>query len=221
MLITSKASPVTIVGGGEMPKTVWEEIYEKGLLEVDPDLEISKVVEMFEQENVRRILDLGSGAGRHTVYLANKGFDVYGLDSAPTGLAHTIKVLGEKGLVAHLTLHDMATLPYDDEYFDAVISVKVIHHNSLERIRDTVNEIRRVLKMRGLAWISIPVSKNEPSTKQEEIEPGTFLPLDGREKGLPHHYFKMEEIPHLFSGFSVMDLHVDTTNHYSLMARKS
>jgi cyclopropane fatty-acyl-phospholipid synthase-like methyltransferase len=209
-----------IVGGREMPKTVWEEIYEKGVSRTDPHPEISRVAEMFERRRVKRILDLGSGAGRHTVYLAEKGYDVYGLDSAPTGLAHTIKVLAEKGLVAHLTLHDMATLPYDDEYFDAVISVNVIHHNRLKRIRDTIKEIRRVLKARELTWITMPVSKNEPSTKQEEIEPGTFLPLDGREKGLPHHYFKIEEIPHLFNGFSIMDLHIDTTNHFSMTARK-
>jgi len=66
----------------------------------------------------------------------------------------------------------------------------------------------------------MPASKNEPSKRQEEIEPGTFLPLDGREKGLPHHYFRPEEIPILFNGFSVMDLHIDPVNHFSLIGRK-
>nr|MDO8097871.1 class I SAM-dependent methyltransferase [Candidatus Njordarchaeota archaeon] len=132
-----------------MSKTVWEGIYAKSVLEIDPHPEISRIVELFKKENLRRILDLGSGAGRHTVYLADKGFDVYGLDSAPTGLAHTIRALSERGLAAHLTLHDMAALPYDDEYFDAVISVQVIHHNRLEVIRNTVEEISRVLKERG------------------------------------------------------------------------
>ncbi len=203
-------------------KNVWEEIYNKGeLLKRDPHLEANKIAELFKKKKMSRILDLGSGGGRHTVYLASRGFDTYGLDSSPAGLTYTISTLSKKRLTAHLTLHDMATLPYDDEYFDAVISVQVIHHNKLEGIKNTIKEITRVLRNGGLIWITMPVSKNEPSKKQKEIEPGTFIPLDGREMGLPHHYFKMEEISSLFLGFSIIDLHVDTTNHFSLIAKKA
>jgi hypothetical protein len=52
------------------------------------------------------------------------------------------------------------------------------------------------------------------------MEPGTFLPLTGPEKGLPHHYFKKLEIPQIFTNFSIIDLHIDKANHYSLLARK-
>lgn len=207
--------------GCEAVTSPWEEIYGHGkLLERDPHPETGKIAELFKKNKIKRILDLGSGGGRHTVYLANKGFDMYGLDSSPTGLAFTLSVLSKKGLTAHLILHDMSSLPYDDGYFDAVISVQVIHHNRLEGIKKTIREITRVLGHRGLIWITMPVSKNEPSTKQKEIEPGTFLPLDGPEKGLPHHYFALEEIPSLFPKFSVIDVHIDSTNHFSLVARK-
>lgn len=205
-----------------MPKkSAWEKIYKKGeLLKRDSHPEIGKIADIFEKEKIKRILDLGSGGGRHLVYLARRGFDAYGLDLSPTGLAYTLGVLANEGLTAHLALHDMSTLPYDEDYFDAIISIQVIHHNKLESIKRTIDEITRVLRRQGLIWITMPVSKNEPSTKQKEIEPGTFLPLNGREKGLPHHYFKMEEIPLLFSSFKIIDLNVDSTNHFSLLARK-
>lgn len=201
--------------------TAWEKVYRKGeLLKRDPHPDIGRIADVFEKERVKRILDLGCGGGRHLVYLARRGFDVYGLDSAPTGLVYTLCVLAKEGLTAHFALHDMSNLPYDNDYFDAVISIQVIHHNDLEGVKRTIGEIRRVVKREGLTWITMPVSKNEPSTKQKEIDPGTFLPLNGREKGLPHHYFKMEEIPALFSGFSIIDLHTDSTNHFSLLARE-
>ncbi len=201
--------------------TVWDNIYKKGeFLEREPHSEVGNIVELFKKKKVNRILDLGCGSGRHTVYFASKNFDVYGLDSSSASLAYTINVLGEKGLNTHLTLHDMTLLPYDDDYFDAVISIQVIHHNKIKGIQDTVREIKRVLKSNGVIWITMPVSKNEPSKKQKEIEPGTFIPLDGREKGLPHHYFSRDEIPVLFSGFSIIDLHIDQTNHFSLTAEK-
>ncbi|MBU7013496.1 MAG: class I SAM-dependent methyltransferase [Theionarchaea archaeon] len=202
-------------------KNVWEEIYKRGeFLSLEPHVGIDVIAGMFTEERVNRILDLGSGAGRHVVYLARKGFDVYGLDSSPTALGHTIRILGEQKLTAHVTLHDMATLPYDDAYFDAVISIQVIHHNRVRDIRKTVQEITRVLRVGGLIWVTVPVSKNEPSTGQEEIEPNTFVPLDGCEKGFPHHYFKKEELLSLFEGFCIVDLHIDRANHFSLTARK-
>jgi cyclopropane fatty-acyl-phospholipid synthase-like methyltransferase len=128
-------------------ENVWEEIYKKGdFLALEPHPEIGTIAALFKREKVKRILDLGCGAGRHVVYFAERGYDVYGLDLSPTALEYTIKSLSEKGLTAHVTLHDMVTLPYDDAYFDAVISVRVIHHNRIKDVRKTVQEISRVLR---------------------------------------------------------------------------
>ncbi len=199
----------------------WESVYRSGQkMDIPPHLEMKRVAELFKQSGVKRVLDLGSGGGRHTIYLAGLGFDVFGLDSSPTGLSYTLKVLNEKGLTANLTLHDMSSLPYHNMYFDAVISIQVIHHNNVDGIRKTVREIRRVLREGGLLWVTVPASKNEPSMSQAKVEPGTFIPMDGPERGLPHHYFKHKELLGLFRGFSLLDLHIDTVNHFSVLVKK-
>ncbi|MFX0051951.1 MAG: class I SAM-dependent methyltransferase [Candidatus Hermodarchaeota archaeon] len=201
---------------------VWEEIYKKNeMLSIPAHPLIEKISELFLENEVERILDLGCGGGRHLIYLASKGFDVYGLDIAPTGLVHTLHVLSEKKLPAHLTFHDMYNLPYDNDYFDALISVQVIHHNKISNIHIVIQEIRRVLRTGGLVWITVPVSKDLIANKFEEIEPRTFIPLNGREKGLIHHYFTHEELVAVFSGFSTIELKVDKFNHYSLIAQKT
>ena len=41
-----------------------------------------------------KVLDIGSGAGRHAIYLQNKGLDVMGIDNSPMAL----KVAKERGL---------------------------------------------------------------------------------------------------------------------------
>jgi ubiquinone/menaquinone biosynthesis C-methylase UbiE len=199
----------------------WEKIYKEGkLINSKPHSEIKRISRLFSKNNFKRILDLGCGAGRNLVYLSERGFDLYGLDSSAAGLILTIGELNKKRLSAHLIIHDMKSLPYDNEYFDVVISIQVIHHNKLKDIKTTISEITRVLKKEGIIWITMPVSQNESSTKQEEMEPGTFLPLNGPEKGLPHHYFKKLEILQIFINFSIIDLHIDKANHYSLLARK-
>jgi SAM-dependent methyltransferase len=203
-------------------ESAWERIFKEGgtfFKELHP--EMKSIAARFREESCERILDIGCGTGRHTVYLAQEGFEVYSLDISPTALKYTIDMLSTHDLSAHLTLHDMNILPFEDGYFDAVICIQVIHHNTVDRIHKTVQEICRILHEKGLIWITVPVSKNEPSETQKEIEPGTFIPQDGLERGLPHHYFTRGELILLFEGFTVMDLHIDPVNHYSLLARKN
>ena len=202
--------------------TVWDQIYEASRSKTElPHPEIQGVLDLFNRHQVRRVLDLGCGTGTHLVACAKNGYDTWGLDSSAVGLASAILRLGKMKLSAHLTLHDMQNLPYPDSFFDALISVQVIHHNRLEAIRQTVSEITRVVRPKGLIWITVPVSQNEASKLQEEVEPGTFVPLDGPEKGLLHHYFEKSEMAPLFASFEVLGLDVDSTNHFSVTARKT
>ncbi len=93
-----------------------------------------------------------------------------------------------------------------------VVSIQVMHHAVNETIRRIVREIERVTKPEALVFVTVPRSRNQAS-RFEEIEPGTLVPLDGPEKGLPHHFFTAEELARLFSRFSQLDLHVDCADH--------
>lgn len=202
-------------------RLAWEKAFAKGQF-IDQPIhpELPKYSKKFESHGVKRILDLGCGSGRHTVFLAKSGFEVFGLDIAPTGLCATIEKLAKEGLSAHVTLSDMQVLPYDDAFFDTVISVSVIHHNRLQDIQETVSEIWRVLRPQGLVWVTVPIPKDHPSKRGVEIEPGTFVPSAGCEKGLPHHLFTEKELVELFNRFSILDLHVHAWSHHSLLAEK-
>jgi len=201
--------------------TVWDQIYQNGkVFDYPPHPEFEDVLSLLQKNKFQRVLDLGCGAGRHTIPLVQAGHDVHGLDSSAAGLECLGRKLRELELSAHLIQHEMKTLPYPDEFFDALLSIQVIHHATLSKIQQTVSEIDRVVRLGGLIWITVPASKNEPSLHQDEIEPGTFVPSDGPEAGLPHHYFREDELAPLFSQFHLLDLHLDTLNHFSLTGRK-
>jgi len=117
-------------------------------------------------------------------------------------------------------VHDITEpLPFEDAFFEAVISTQVIHHATLATIKVIIQEIERVLKRQGFVFITVPSLRNQ-GTRFEQIEPNTFIPLDGVEKGLPHHYFTPEELREVFRDFDVLDIHVDTVKHYCLCALK-
>ena len=111
-------------------------------------------------------------------------------------------------------------LPYDDEFFDGVISVQVIHHAKLETIRKIVGEITRVLKREGIVFITVPKVNIHREYDFEEIEPNTIVPLGGPEKGLPHHYFTPKELKTLFKEFEIKKLDIDSVDHYTLIGSK-
>ncbi|MDO8056898.1 MAG: class I SAM-dependent methyltransferase [Candidatus Hermodarchaeota archaeon] len=202
-------------------RMAWERQYEKGaFLRESIQSEMSRIAEMFQTHDVRRVLDLGCGCGRHTLYLAQQGFEVVGLDIAPSGLRATKTKVDSEELSGYYTLADIIRLPFADAVFDAVISVRVIHHNRLALIQQTVDEIWRVLQLEGLVWITVPVPKGHGSKGGREIEPGTWVPHHGIEAGLPHHLFTEGELRELFQRYDIVSLHIFKTSHYSLLAQK-
>jgi ubiquinone/menaquinone biosynthesis C-methylase UbiE len=136
----------------------WEKIYkEKGDLGYDILPGIRKTSALFRTKNYHNVLDLGSGTGRHTIFLAKQGFQVYATDMSPTAL----KIAGEKVVAlglrnVHLQQHDMRDIPFMDNFFDAVICTWTLHHGTLAQIQRTINEVYRVLTPGGTFVTDMP-----------------------------------------------------------------
>ena len=79
---------------------------------------IDKLVNELEPARDARMVDLGCGSGRHSKYLASKGFDVTGLDLAGSSIRQAKRWETEK---LHFYRHDMR-MPFGYEVFDYVLS---------------------------------------------------------------------------------------------------
>jgi SAM-dependent methyltransferase len=198
----------------------WEDIFEEqGRVFTEPHQDMESVVQVFQEYQVKRVLDIGCGSGRHLVFLTKRGFETYGFDASQSALSLAQKWLQEEGLQATIIRHQMEErFPYEDSFFEAVISTQVIHHNRIREILFTVGEIERVLRSGGVLFVSVPIFSKVPSEgdkdwKLEQIEPGTYIPQRGPEAGIPHHYFTEEEIYEVFSNFEILDIHIDETSH--------
>lgn len=193
---------------------------------MDSHEDIPTISRFFQEHKVRRILDLGCGTGRHLVHFARNGFDVYGIDSSEHALILAKRWLQEEGLSANLCEHRMEKIfPYDDNFFDAVISIQVIHHNLIQDIFSTVREIERVLSPAGYIFITVPILGPKPENPDDDwelkmIEDGTYIPQRGPESGLPHHYFTEDELLKTFSNFEKLRLYIDQTNHRCFLGKK-
>jgi SAM-dependent methyltransferase len=185
----------------------------------DPHEQVIALVPSLRARGTRRVLDLGCGAGRHVVYLAHKGFEVCGFDTAENGLAHTHEWLTRENLSAELKQGDIAQIPYPDEFFDAVISIYVIYHKTYAGMQGVVAEIQRVLKRGGVALVSLQSKRGYRYRFGEEIEPDTFITSIGADAGMPHHYSDFAEIEGLFDRFIIrrveLEEHIEEGNRHS------
>ncbi len=194
----------------QSPDNQWEQIFSTaGHVLPEPAPRVIQFTEQLKQRGAQSVLDLGCGTGRHVIHLAKSGIRTVGLDYAPTGLKLTKEWLQKEHLDANLILADMRQpLPFRDHSFDAVISTQVIHHARLEYVLATAEEIQRVVCSGGTIFITVPARREIAMDGEAsiEIEPNTFVPTAGSEKGLPHHLFKPDEFRAIFPQFEVLDL---------------
>ncbi len=127
-----------------------------------------------------RVVDLGCGAGTNAIYLASKGFEVTGIDVAPTGLNQAQERAQKAGVQVRWLLADVLAPP-DLEPFDLIFDRGCYHH--LRRINPAgyVETLRRYTRPGSRALI-LAGNANEkphwgpPRVKEEELR-GDFNKL--------------------------------------------
>ncbi|MBO9731733.1 MAG: class I SAM-dependent methyltransferase [Chitinophaga sp.] len=96
-----------------------------------------------------KILEVGCGTGANIWFISREGFDTYGIDASKVAIDIAVSRLQREGLSASLSIGDISILPYEDNFFDAVIDNQCLYTNNQENTRRILQEIRRVLKPQG------------------------------------------------------------------------
>jgi ubiquinone/menaquinone biosynthesis C-methylase UbiE len=97
-----------------------------------------------------RVLEVGCGSGANLWMMAKEGLQVYGLDSSLAALNLAKQHLEEKWKVsAELKQGNFTDLPYENDYFDAVVDVVSFQHLPIDYALQALAEVARVLKPGG------------------------------------------------------------------------
>ena len=157
----------------------WDQIYQKYPLE-ELGWELGKprpiLREYVEKGFLKKgkALDICCGAGTNTVYLAEKGFEVIGIDISPTAIGYAEKKAAQSKVQVSLKVQDFLELPFEDEEFDFVFDIGCFHHVKPEDRAKFINGVHRVLKKRGSYMLTCFSYKNGPAwnhfTRQQLID---------------------------------------------------
>lgn len=117
-----------------------------------------------------RVLDLECGDGRHTVALAQLGFDLYACDSNDVEPARdrVLEIWGREEVKRRITPAKPTALGYPDEFFDWIVAHSAYDNVAdAAELMDALEETRRVLRTGG--WIYVAIREQtvgEEATRQ-------------------------------------------------------
>ena len=107
----------------------------------------------FENIKSKRVLEVGLGLGTVSERLANEGAIYYGMDIAEGPVAEVKGRLGSLQLNGEVLLGNVLECPWDDDYFDFVISIGCLHHTG--SLVHAIGELIRVLKPGGIGILMV------------------------------------------------------------------
>jgi SAM-dependent methyltransferase len=98
---------------------------------------------------LRRVLEVGCGAGRDGTAIREAGLDYHGVDLSPVA----VEICRRLGLDA---VEGLATdLPFEDASFDAAWTMSTLMHLELDEMIDALTELRRVVRPGGMVEIGV------------------------------------------------------------------
>lgn len=180
--------------------SLWPEMF--GL---DRSAPAVKAAEQFEQGGKRKILELGSGQGRDTLFFASRGSQVTAADYAQAAVEAIASKARSAGLGERITAvrQDVRErLQFPDESFDACYShmlfCMALTTAELERLSQ---EVWRVLRPGGLNIYTVR------HTRDAHCGTGVYRGENMWEVGgFIVHFFTREKVSHLAKGFEIVSI---------------
>ena len=172
---------------------------------LDPSLSAKKALKLFQEKNIKSVIELGAGLGRDTIFFGKNLIHTIALDYSPSG----IKVIDQKIKKANLSkyisskLFDVREkLPFEDNSIDACYShmlyCMALTTDDLVKLN---NEIKRILKPGGINIYTVR------HTNDGDFQNGNHIGEDLYENdGFIVHYFSEEKVNSLMNGFKNISL---------------
>ncbi len=185
----------------------WEKNFSSkpGMFGLEPSQAAIKALKTFKEKNISRIIELGSGLGRDTIFFAKNSIFVEAIDYSPAG----IKMINKKAKDLNISkfiktkVHDVRRkLPFTDKNFEGCFS-HMLYCMALSSfdLNNLNNEICRVLKPGGINIYT--VRHTEDGDYKNGVHRGESL---YENDGFIIHFFSEEKIKELSKGFNILEI---------------
>ena len=164
----------------------------------------------WKQLNKQTVLDIGCGRGRHSLFLAEMGFDVTATDMSSEGIEQLEKEAKRRKLDNKIKtlVCDMLELPFENNTFDCVLGFLSITHTDYAGLKKVISRITGMLKNSGRLYVTFN-SKNSPAFHEKsnlKIDGYTIIKKTGLEKNIPHTYLEHDDVIRLLADYKILKI---------------
>ena len=180
----------------------WEEHFSNKpeMFGLESSIPAKKSLKLFQNQNISKIIELGAGLGRDTIYFAKNSIHVVALDYSQSGIEAINQKAKKNSLSNFITTNFFDVrkkLPFEDNSVEACYShmlyCMALTTSELENLN---NEIYRVLKPNGINIYTVR------HTKDGDYKNGIHRGEDLYEKdGFIVHFFSEKKVKSLLKGF--------------------
>ena len=170
-----------------------------------PSLSAKKALKLFQEKKINKIVEIGAGLGRDTIFFAKNLIHITALDYSTTGIKAINQKTNKENLSNYIStkLFDVReNLPFEDNSIEACYShmlyCMALTTSDLEKLN---NEILRILKPDGINIYTVR------HTNDGDFKKGIHRGEDLYENdGFIVHYFSEEKVNSLLNGFKNISL---------------
>ena len=172
---------------------------------VEPSIAAKKTLVLFKEKNIKKIIELGAGLGRDTIFFAQNLIHVKALDYSSSA----IKIIDEKVKKSNLSnfvstenFDIRKKLPFEDNSIEACFS-HMLYCMALTNLdlKNLNNEIFRILKPGGINIYTVR------HTNDGDYKNGIHIGEDLYENdGFIVHFFSRDKINQLVKGFGILSV---------------
>ena len=172
---------------------------------LEPSKAAISTIKTFKEENIKKIVELGAGLGRDTIFFAKNSINVEALDYSPAAIEIINKKAKENKLTKFIStkIFDVRKrLPFEDNSCEACFShmLYCMALTTLE-LKYLNNEICRILKPGGVNIYTVR------HTKDGDYKNGTHIGEDLYENdGFIVHFFSKDKIKQITDGFKIINI---------------
>jgi len=185
----------------------WEKTFssKQEIFGLEPSVAATKVLNIFKEQNITKIIELGAGLGRDTIFFAQNSIYVDALDYSFSAIK-SINLKAKKNNLSNYIstkIFDIRKkLPFDDNSIEACFShmlyCMALTKSDLIKLN---NEICRVLKPNGLNIYTVR------HTNDGDYKKGIHRGEDLYENdGFIVHFFSSDKINSLLEGFENLSI---------------
>ena len=161
---------------------IWDKVYsnDSSFFGEEPSNFALICYEDFIKYRVKRVLELGCGQGRDTIFFASHDLDVCAIDSSKVAIESLKQSVGIENISIKLRQFDARQgIPFGNKYFDAVYSHMFYNMRFTDmELSFLFEESSRVLKNNGLLYFSVRSDNDVLYTKGMKIDSNIYE-IDG------------------------------------------